>query len=237
MAKMSNPATSGIFLTKEYYKTNLKATDFQWVVSGVADDFTLLDLFALVERAETLVPGVSSVLGVKEFASFMKQIREPVNADKHTQNIEYLQLYWSTDYDTRITTKTDKDTDQKGGHNDRLGNRNYWDDPNNGEISNLMAFDGVGPGCPSASFPGHECSNSCPKEIGYAIEFTPVNYLAHLPIRLKTNVLFYPPFVEKDRVFTPSDFCLEIKPTLWCFITSVFWELTFAGTFPITDKE
>jgi len=56
--------------------------------------------------------------------------------------------------------------------------------------------------------------------------------LAHLPIVVKPIVAFYPPYVESDKEFKRTAFSLEMYPTLWCLITSIFWELTFVGNRP-----
>jgi len=228
---MSNPADNGIHLTKGYFRKNFQLSDFQWSITKVDDDFTLYDLFRLVNFAERLSPKISDSLGMSQFKLFWDQIntaREPDDKD----DVTHLELYWSPDYDMRETKKTGKSTDQSHGRFDE----NIWDEPKICEMPNLMCLHGVGPGCPSAAF--HECNSECPKTTGYAIEFTPVNNLAHLPIRVSPNVEFFPPYVESDRDFHATGFQLKIEPTLWCFITSVFWELTFMGSTPvdISDK-
>jgi hypothetical protein len=43
-----------IKLTKEYCKNGFLPTDLQWPVEEVADDFTLYDLFCLVNHAEIM---------------------------------------------------------------------------------------------------------------------------------------------------------------------------------------
>lgn len=230
---MSDPASDGIHLSKEYYKDFLP-TDLQWTVSEVDDDFTLYDLFRLVYHADLMVPGIFATMGMLEFKAFWEQIqldRDPDDID----DVEYLELYWHLGYDTRETKKTGKATDQGTitGLSDLFDQDvNLWDEPKIGELPNLMGFHGIGPGCPAASCDAHECGDDCDKGQGFAIEFTPVNNLAHLPIRVSPKVQFFPPYVESDREFHRTGFQLTIEPTLWCFITSVFWELTFAGSNP-----
>ena len=229
---MSDPASDGIHLTKEYYKDFLP-TDLQWTVSKVDDDFTLYDLFRLVYHADQMIPGIFATMGMLEFKAFWDQIqldRDPDDID----DVAYLELYWHLDYDTRTTKKTGKPTDQPTSNCAILrdNKENHWDDPKIAQLPNLMAFHGIGPGCPSKSLDFHECGDDCPEDTGYAIEFTPVNNLAHLPIRVSPEVECFPPYVESDREFHRTGFKLTIEPTLWCFITSIFWELTFAGSNP-----
>ncbi len=223
---MCDPSSEGIHLTKGYFRKNFQLSDFQWNVTKIEEDFTLYDLFRLVNFAERLSPGISASLGMSQFKLFWDQIntaREPDDKD----DVTYLELYWSADYDMRETEKTGKSTDQSHGKFPE----NIWDEPKMCEMPNLMSCHGVGPGCISQDY--HECDDECPKTMGYGIEFTPVNNLAHLPIRVSPSVEFFPPYVESDRDFHETGFQLKIEPTLWCFITSIFWELTFMGPTPV----
>lgn len=226
---MSNASDNGIHLTKSYYKDFLP-TDLQWTIDKIDDDFTLYDLFRLVYHAQLMIPGIFHTMGMSEFLAFWDQIqldRDPDDVD----DVKYLELYWHATFDTRVTPKTGKSTDQRciASLDD---NNNYWDNPKIGELPNLMSFHGVGPGCPSKGLDFHECGDDCPKTTGYAIEFTPLNNLSYLPIRVSPKVNFYPPFTESEDDFKRTGFELTIEPTLWCFITSIFWELTFAGSTP-----
>lgn len=226
---MSNAADNGIHLTKEYYKDFLP-TDLQWTVDEIDSDFTLYDLFRLVYHAQLMIPNIFATMGMSEFLAFWDQINLDRDSDD-IDDISYLELYWHATFDTHITKKTGKSTDQ-GNVAGLESESNYWDNPRVGELPNLMSFQGVGPGCPSRSIDFHECGDDCPKTTGYAIEFTPLNNLAHIPVRVSPKVSFYPPFVESKSDFKRTGFELTIEPTLWCFITSIFWELTFAGSTP-----
>ncbi len=233
---MSDPSVNGIILTKDYYKDFLP-TDLQWPVTKIDDDFTLYDLFVLINHAETMIPGITSSFGMSQFDKFFDEIQKDIDID-YTTDISYLELCWSIYYDVRLTNKTGKPTDQKNINMLPDNNKNYWDDPKGGEISNLMNFHGVGPGCSFNNLDMHECGDDCQKTTGYAIELTPVNNLANLPIRVLPIVEFYPPYIESDRKFHRTGFKLKIDPTLWCCITSVLWELTFFGSTPenVADK-
>lgn len=227
---MNDPATNGVHLTKEYYKDFLP-TDLQWSVTKVDNDFTLYDLFRLVEHAQHMIPNIFATMGMLEFQTFWEQIQLDHKLDDDDE-VQYLELYWSTDYEVKTTKKTGKHTDQNKSSIPIDQTQNYWDEPKMAELSNLMGFHGIGNGCPSKNIDFHECGDDCPKITAYAIEFTPLNNLAHLSIRVSPNVEFYPPYVESDREFHKTGFELKINPTLWCFITSIFWELTFAGSTP-----
>lgn len=58
---------------------------------------------------------------------------------------------------------------------------------------------------------------------GYGIEFTPVNELKHLPIRLETTMV--DPLLDERYALPP----MRYEPTLLQFIYSILWELTFLG--------
>lgn len=205
---MNNLATDGIHLTKEYYK-NFSPTDLQWDVTEIDDDFTLYDLFRLVYHVDQITPGIAVTFGMRNFELFWNQVnknREPNDID----DVTYLELYWTPEY--------------------KLKDEVSEEDPNNCEMSSLMSLHGMGPGCPSEEY--HECNEGCPKEHSYGIELSPVNNLAHLPIHVSPNVEFCPPFVKDKSNFHRTEFQLKINPTLWCFITSIFWELTFVDSTP-----
>ena len=235
---MSNPASCGIHLTKEYYKDFLP-TDLQWSVAKVDDDFTLYDLFRLVYQIDITmgVSNIAATMGMSKFDEFWDQINLDRDTDS-TNEIAYLKLYWGPSYDVRTTNKTGRSTDQNNINGLSGNDQNYWDNPKICEMPNLMSFHGIGPGCSSRNLDFHECGDDCPKYTQYAVEFTPVNNMAHLPIRVSPKVEFFPPYVESDKEFHRTGFELTIEPTLWCFITSIFWELTFAGSTPdiIADR-
>lgn len=221
---------NGVHLTKKYYKYFLP-TDLQWPIEKIDDDFTLYDLFMLVEYAHIMMPRIFATMGMSEFNSFWKQIQ--LDRDPGDDNeVDYLELFWSVEYDIRTSDKTGKDTDQNNSSLKIDTTKNYWDDTKSAELSNLMGFHGIGKGCPVADLDHHGCGDDCPQTTAYAVEFTPLNNLAHLPIRVSPTVHFFPPYVESDKEFHRTGFKLNINPTLWCFITSIFWELTFAGATP-----
>lgn len=242
---MSDKAFNGIHLTRDYYK-DFMPPDLQWNVSEVADDFTLYDLFFLVYRMELSVPGIAATFGMSEFEAFWDQIQLDRDSDD-IDDVEYLQLYWSLDYDIKVIKR--KSPKPQSAVCKRLGmpdDEDYVDDPKIARMPNLMSFHGIGPHCHVAEFEPDKFDNThicddderCISDSGYGVEFSPINNLAHLPIHVLPQVEFFPPYVEKNRDFKRTSFTLTIEPTLWCFITSIFWELTFCGFTPgeVADK-
>ena len=207
---MSDPSTHGVHLTKRYHKDEFGPSDFQWSVTKIDDDFTLYDVFKLISLAEKITPGISKIFGMEEFDTFWTQINKDRDPN-YDLKPEYLELYWSSEYDVKDDLSSE--------------------DPTKGELPGLMGFHGIGPGCVCADFNKPE-DCQCPETRGYGIEFTPVNNLAHLPIRVSPNVNFSPPFIKNEKSFRRTGFQLTIDPTLWCLITSIFWELTFVDSSP-----
>jgi len=183
-----NPASFGIHLTKQYHRDDFRPSDFQWSVTKIAHDFTLYDVFKLIALAERITPGIAKIFGMEDFDSFWTQINKNRDPNAIVQP-EYLELYWKSECDMK----------------DDLS----WEDPTKSELSGLMGFHGVGPGCVCEDEP---CK--CPETRGYGIEFTPVNDLAHLPIRVSPIVHFCPPFIQDEKSFHRTGFSLRIDPTL-----------------------
>lgn len=233
---MCDPERYGIKITKEYCKNGFAITDLQKQVSFIDGNVTLYDIFMLIYRANTILPNITSIIGMPRFDLFLNQISENVDEDFKT-NISYLELYWHPEYDVKITKKTGKSTDQTGISTLTDNDSNYWDDYKNIELSNLMGFHGIGVGCPGKTLDFHECDDDCPKYTGYAIELTPLNRLADLPIRISPIVDFPQPYVEDDKKLEKTKCKLTIYPTLWCFLTSILWELTFFGYTPNLIKQ
>lgn len=231
---MNDTTKHEVHLTKEYASNGFKLEDFQKPVTEIADNFTLYDLFVLIEFSDGIIPDIAETLGMEEFDSFWKQIRLPRDPDDD-DDIDFLELCWHPDYDILETPKTGKQTDQKSILAD--DEMNYWDNPSSCEISNLMSFHGVGSGCPVKNLDDHKCDKNCPNETSYGIWPCTLNNLAHLPIRVVPTVEFYPPYVESNSELERTDFTLTINPTLWCFITSILWELTFGGNSPNKIKD
>lgn len=231
---MNDTLKHEVHLTKEYARGRFRPSDLQWPVTEVANDFTLYDLFLLIKFADTMISDISETLGMSEFDLFWKQINLPRDTDDD-DDVDFLELCWHPDYDIIETPKTGKQTDQNSPLGDDVVN--YWDNQKICEMSNLMSFHGMGSGCPLKDVRDHKCDNDCPTETSYGIWPCTLNNLAHLPVHFVPTVEFYPPFVESDRDFKRTGFQLTIYPTLWCFITSILFELTFGGSTPNEIKD
>ena len=124
--------------------------------------------------------------------------------------------------------------------------KQHWDNLEIGELGNLMGFHGRGKysqkdiaQCSKLSKNDSYLSDDA---CNYGIEFSPINDLKDYPIRINNNVLMPQPFVKYmsslgDTKLSRTGFMLTIDPTLWCVITSIFWELTFCGYTPETIED
>ncbi|KKN09516.1 hypothetical protein LCGC14_1046010, partial [marine sediment metagenome] len=180
-----------------------------------------------------LYPGIAAIFGMPCFDQFWNRICFDRD-DGDSDSIEYLELYWSINYDTVVTPKTEEEKAEWKKHHNYpnsifRGDSNYWDNIKQGELSDLMAFHGIGDYSEEDIRRWPECAE---KQCGYAIEYTSVNNLKHLPIVIKEEVSFFQPFLKKGTEISRTGFILTRSPSLWTFITSIFWEITFCGFTP-----
>ncbi len=219
-----------ITLTTEY---EMELMHLHLPVESIDENFTLYDLFIMIRVLEDSYPGIAAIFGMPCFDKFWEQVCLDRD-DDDSDDVEYLELYWSVDYDTIVTPKTEEEkAEWKKYHNypDSIfkGDKNYWDNIKQGELSNLMGFHGIGDFSEEDIKRWPKCADS---KCGYAIEFTSVNNLKHLPIVIKEEVSFFQPFLKKDTELSRTGFILTRSPSLWTFITSIFWEITFCGFSP-----
>ncbi|KKL70726.1 hypothetical protein LCGC14_2102040 [marine sediment metagenome] len=224
-----------INLTTEY---EMELMHLHLPIESIDENFTLYDLFAMVHGLEDLYPGIAAIFGMPCFDQFWNRIcldRDDGDSDE----VEYLELYWHVGYDTIVTPMTEEEKVEWQKHHDYSscifeGKNNYWDNIKQGELSDLMAFHGVGDFSAEdieqwPEYAGRKC--------WYSIGFTPVNNLKHLPIVIKEEVNFFQPFLKKGTELSRTGFILTRSPSLWTFITSVFWGITFYGFMPQKDRE
>ena len=224
-----------INLTTEY---EMELMHLHLPIESIDENFTLYDLFAMVHGLEDLYPGIAAIFGMPCFDQFWNRICFDRD-DGDSDSIEYLELYWSINYDTVVTPKTEEEKAEWKKHHNYpnsifRGDSNYWDNIKQGELSDLMAFHGVGDFSAEdieqwPEYAGRKC--------WYSIGFTPVNNLKHLPIVIKEEVNFFQPFLKKGTELSRTGFILTRSPSLWTFITSVFWGITFYGFMPQKDRE
>jgi len=233
------------FILSPSYEMNL--SDLWKQVDGVSDDFTLLDLVRIVRTAESAHPGLASAFGMPNIDAFYEEsIRERDQDDDSV--VTHLELYWTFDYGVERVLKASRWNKSRPKGKKRIPN--VRETPGRGDMQNLMCFHGIGRhwddphiGCDQAT---------CEHHNAYGISFTPLNNLAHLPIRLDICCRIYKPWrirhsgrAERwlSRIAAPITrwldkkadcpiMTIDIRPTLHAFISSVFWELTFSGSHP-----
>lgn len=193
-------------------KYKLLLTDLPETVESVSDDFTLLDLFRIINEANEDFNNIQLpiALGMNSFDDFYSEI---MKIPEKRSDLDYLELHWRVDYDF---------------------NSDSNEDPTKAELFSLMDFGGIGKH--ECAFEG-SCPNGCPKEDSYAVEMTPVCELAHLSIRLDPEVKMCEPYTNNGEILSRTGFTLTMHPTLYTFITSIFWELTFFGTPEFRDDQ
>jgi len=200
------------------------------LIKTVTDcNINLEQFFDFVLRFEEHNPGLCESVGMRHFEQFYNELKtEPKRKDSV---IYSLNLDWS--YENNTIEIPYPNQRKKGPVS-----KHFVQDPGHINIFNIMHFHGLG---------HHVCDSGCRKpcgaegqEQGYAIEFTPINELKHLPIKLNPHIIIdnrrirqLPEWELPNPVaYIPDEAKITIYPTLWTFIASVFWELTFAGTTP-----
>ena len=183
-------------------------------------DITLGQLFDIVAKFQEDHPDFAYYCGMKRFWAFYLETQ--IEPENKRDDLFYLELAWSFDYDLRVINGKEKQKKLIGKHEH---------DPARGEIWNLMSFDGVGKCTWETDWAGEcPCEKDSTYKHCYAVEFTPVSEICHLPLKIEPTVEIWQP---KNESLVKPGFTITIDPNLWTVITSVFFELTFAGTEPI----
>ncbi len=219
-------------------------------VDGVSDDFTLLDLVRIVYAAEADHPGFAASFGMPCLDAFYEEVIRDRDPDDDSK-ITHLELYWTFDYDVERIKKVRRwNRNRPKGKRRRSATR---ETPGRGDMRNLMCFRGIGKHWDD---PHIDCDRAtCKHHNAYGVILTPLNNLAHLPIRVDTTCRIHRPWKETyrhpirraaarlGRLGAPvvrwwdargdnPIMTIGIHPTLHTLISSVFLELTFSGPHP-----
>ena len=239
-------------LTPEY---TLDLSDLTRIVDSVAADFTLLDLVRIVFEAERRIPGIAAAFGMEKIDAFYAEATgERDEGDE--DNLHHLELNWSFDHDAEEIPRARRWNRRRPKGRRRIPD--VRETPDRGGMPNLMSLHAIGAHWTDSNI---ECDDpeSCLHHRQYSIWVTPLNNLAHLPIRMDTAAKIYRPALRElrhpvrrllrmlGRVGRPlldrwhrrlgvPVMSIEIGPTLHTFVSSVLWELTFGGPHP-DDRE
>ena len=154
------------------------------------ENLTLRDFFILLEPDEELINVVfGSHLGHFPLGPYIKEVKNDCVPDGK-EEMEYIACSWVADqFDYRIFYEEHKkDKDNKGSvfsHHDFEFHEPTDDDEN--EIAIYIDIHGWGPYVPNED-EHYDEDHPAPTHNSYAIEFIPLNRMAHLPIRLDTYV-------------------------------------------------
>jgi len=190
-----------IKLTREY---KLKPFDLQKIVSDA--DLTLGELFEIVNEAESEFPAIAEALGMPNFYKFYSEIKKGCEPDFE---LKYIELYWHPDYCHM--------------------NKNLGLDITKAKVSPQMNVHAIGEHYMPKDA-GIKCPPDCKEHNSYAIEFSALNEIAHLPIKLNPVINYNYEKMQKKLQIT-------VFPSLYQVINSIFYELTFAGCTPEEIKK
>ena len=158
----------------------------------IQDGFTLEEFFEIVENDKELIEIVfGSHLGHHPIQPYLDDIQKDYLLDddkKDANNIDYIECYWETDqFDYKLFYEEHKN-DEKQGWLEQLGGLHEPDKDEKNDITIGVGVHGWGKYKPEED----EIPFPNTTHIGYAIEFTPLYKLKHLPIKLNKK------FIMKD---------------------------------------
>ena len=155
-----------------------------------ADNLTLRDFFALLEDDEKMIEIVfESHLGHYPIHPFFDEVKHDCVPDGK-EEMEYIQCSWVSDqFDYHLFYDKHKDDNK-----DEEGVISIFGMPlhepteeDENEVSIYVDVHGWGSYDPEED-EDYDEDYPAPSHISYAIEFTPLNRLAHIPIRLNTSI-------------------------------------------------
>ena len=195
-------------------------------VISIDDDITLEDFFNIVEKDEEIINIIfGSHLGHFPVGAYIEEIKKDCPLESK-EDMYYIELVWVAEqfdyrefYEKYKNDKRDKDEESIFGP---------LEEPDKdcvNEISIYISVHGVGK-YELAEGETYENEEDVPPDMGYAIEFTPLYRLKHLPIRLNKNFVMRdknevgdkPGVVEGEKEFSVFDVFGEI-----------LLEISFAG--------
>lgn len=190
----------------------------------VDPDFTLGDLFKIIERHLDEYDLVfSSHLGRFPLKIYIDDINKECPLDDR-ENMSYLEVYWSAEYfDHYKFNKEHPDGFSIGDL--KMPPSEPVEEP--AEITIYAGFHGWG------EYNNDQINEQDkPQFGGFAIEFTPLRKLKHLPLHLNKNFILYDESGEfKEIVKGEREF------TVYDVISSILFEISFAGEPSERDKK
>jgi hypothetical protein len=152
-------------------------------------NLTLRDFFMLLEPDEELIDIVfGSHLGHHPLGPYAEEVKNDCVPDGK-KDMDYISCSWVADqFDYRMFYEKHKDDEHdEESISFRLGlDLHEPTEEDENDISIYVDVHGWGPYDPSEDDPYDE-DNPAPTHTSYAIEFTPLNRMAHLPIKLDTH--------------------------------------------------
>jgi hypothetical protein len=196
-------------------------------VIHIDSEVTLEDLFLLFEKDETIINVIfGSHMGHFPLAAYIEDIKKEC-MEESREDMVYIECCWVAEqFDYRKfyeKHKDDKDDD------DIFGKMHEPDEDDKNEISIYVDVHGWGKYIPAeGEEENYEEGYVPPTHTGYAIEFTPLYRIKHLPIKLNKE------FIIKEEDYNYSK---DVKDavngechfTVYDVMGAILSELTFAG--------
>jgi hypothetical protein len=226
---------TGVFYENEY-NTDAEEYVYKQVKSvipylndGIEIDknFTLEDFFDIVEDEEEIFQAVfSCFLGHFPLRPFIEEIQKDCLPEGE-EDLECIECQWVAEqFDYRVFYEEHKDDERKGSAFELMGDLREPDKDSVNEITIYTDVHGWGKYQPCKD-ETYEEGETIPTHMGYAIEFTPLYRLKHLPIRLNTDFVIR----EKNKIGLDDGTVVEGKKEFSVFevFGAILSEISFAG--------
>ncbi len=198
-------------------------------VIEIEEDFTLRDFFMLLEPDEKMIELVFGChLGHFPIRPYMDEVEEDCVPDGK-EEMDYIECSWVAEqFDYNLFYEKHKDDeDDEGSMASHFGmDLHEPDKDDENEISIYIDIHGWGPYDPSED-EYYDDDHPAPSHISYAIEFTPLQRMAHLKIRLNKEL----------KLLDRNELGIDDKPvaegvmsfTVFDLVGAILSEISFCG--------
>jgi len=197
-------------------------------VIHIDSEVTLECLFDLLERDEDIINIIfGSHMGHHPIRPFIDEIKSKCIPESQ-EEMEYIDCCWvSEQFDYKRFYERFKDEKRSEQDEELFGELEEPSDDESNEINIYVDIHGVGPYQPFEGEEDHYKEGYVPPETStYAIEFTPLYRLKHLPIKLNTSfVMKEEHYDNKEHVVASGD----MEFTVFEVFGAILSEITFSG--------
>ena len=197
------------------------------------DNLTLKDFFMLFEGDEDMVEIVfGSQLGHFPIRPYIDEVKKECMPDAK-EDMDHIECSWVAEqFDYKLFYETHKD--DEGSVHSQLGyDMHEPEEDDQNEFSLYVNVSGYGPYVTHEN-DGYQEGDTIPTHTWYGIEFTPLQRMAHLPIKLNTSIEIR----DRNEIGNEKPLVEAIKYyTVFDAVGALLSELSFCGLPEDRDEE